>query len=424
MIRLLQLSDIHLLYKDEEMDAYSDIRQGLFSDIKDFCASGQQINHILICGDIANSGEVSQYEKAKCFIDKLCEIIGCNPFEVYIIPGNHDKKRDVEYATTRKIIYNSLRDNNKNDELLEIFKYKETQTLKLLYKPLMNYYQFADYYDCTDHLARKCINGVDGFTCEEVDKMYWKQSLAEISGFKINLFGINSVLTSDENDEKNKQFLPKFTYRITKETNHINMMMMHHPINDIISHDKIEKELDERFDIQLYGHIHKQSSATGKSIKIFSGSLQPPESDDDQYLPVYNIIDIDIENMTDLKLTLHARKWNGECFIDFTEESKTLKLNIQHDNPWENKSKEDLKENNLPQGVKIREIQYAFLSHRNPRSIINRLYNNSYNDDLTLHVNCIKFLQKIKNENRFTDLWELLSKGPRIMSYLLFNFLL
>jgi len=388
------------------MDDYSDIRQGLFSDIKDFCASGQQINHILVCGDVAYSGEVSQYKKAKCFIDKLCEIIGCKPSEVYTVPGNHDKKRDEEYATTRKILYNSLRDNDKNNELLEIFKSKETQTLRLLYKPLMNYYQFADYYDCTDHLASKSFNGVDDFTCDEADKMYWKQNLAEISGFKINLFGINSVLTSDEDDEKNKQFLPKFTYRITKETNHINMMMMHHPINDIISHDKIEKELDKRFDIQLYGHIHKQSSETGKTIKIFSGSLQPPGSDDDQYRPVYNIIDIDIENTTELILTLHARKWNGERFENFREESKTHKLNIQHDNQWENKSKEDSKENNLPQNVTIREIQYAFLSHKNPRPIINKLYNNSYLEELSLHKNCIKFLQRIKKENKFTDLWK------------------
>ena len=94
MIRILQISDIHWKDKLKGNDAYKDIRDGMINDLQCYCEEKKvAFDHVLICGDIAFSGDKKQYTKAMDFITELCQTINCKESEVYVIPGNHDKNR-------------------------------------------------------------------------------------------------------------------------------------------------------------------------------------------------------------------------------------------------------------------------------------------------------------------------------------------
>ena len=60
------------------------------------------------------------------------------------------------------------------------------------------------------------------------------------------------------------------------------VLMLHHPMSEIIDGKKIGEDIDGRFKLQFYGHVHKQSSSSDGAIKIYSGALQPEEDNNDE----------------------------------------------------------------------------------------------------------------------------------------------
>ena len=74
-------------------------------DIKDYADAKGCINHILISGDIANTGAKTEYEKARAFIKDLCLKCQCPEHEVYVVPGNHDKNFNAPQSGIRHLIH-------------------------------------------------------------------------------------------------------------------------------------------------------------------------------------------------------------------------------------------------------------------------------------------------------------------------------
>lgn len=57
IIRILQLSDIHWKKQLDAADDYTDIRDQMLQDLEYYCkGTGNSFDKILICGDIAFSG--------------------------------------------------------------------------------------------------------------------------------------------------------------------------------------------------------------------------------------------------------------------------------------------------------------------------------------------------------------------------------
>lgn len=58
------------------MDDYNLMRREFLDDIESFHKNGNgNFDHLLICGDIAFSGEKEQYAKAQTYIKKICDRI-------------------------------------------------------------------------------------------------------------------------------------------------------------------------------------------------------------------------------------------------------------------------------------------------------------------------------------------------------------
>lgn len=85
---ILHLSDLHIGIK------FSKLHRALLDDIKEQVKSFP-CNRlvIVVTGDIINRGEPSALENAKKFFKKLKEITEKKIKAIYIVPGNHDKKR-------------------------------------------------------------------------------------------------------------------------------------------------------------------------------------------------------------------------------------------------------------------------------------------------------------------------------------------
>lgn len=101
MVRFLQISDIHFRRLPDARDEYAQLKARLFEKVREICTTSK-VDCILICGDVAFSGNTEEYEqRAKVFINNLLEITQCQTAQVYMVPGNHDKDRNAKYQNTR-----------------------------------------------------------------------------------------------------------------------------------------------------------------------------------------------------------------------------------------------------------------------------------------------------------------------------------
>jgi len=423
-VRILQLSDIHWIVKPRALDKYQALRDALIRDLKQYCETRDEMfDHLLICGDIAQSGSSAEYDKAKEFINLVCKTVGCNESEVYVVPGNHDKDRNAGDPILRRPINAGLAYENCNDKMFHDLTQKSAEFVCSMYKPFFHYESFSQTYENSEPLMHKCLHESEkeDFSIDvDNDEMFWCSPLTEdLSGYTLYLYGFNTALTCDENDfntnKGHKMFLSKFAYNnILAETGkHIRMSMMHHPLDFLSDKDEIAKKLNRLFSVQLYGHVHcsesKQDVEYGP-LKVYSGAIQPPEGGDkDKYCPVYNMMELSVkEGANDkvylgIKLTVH--KWNedAESFQKNEEASDTFSIDITEQNRWAKQV--EVETNKLPKGITKRIIRINFIDRRDGKQIIDFFYPDLYDTTQTVYMNNQRFLEKIRIDNLWVELW-------------------
>lgn len=227
---------------------------------------------------------------------------------------------------------------------------------------------------------------------------------------------MNTALISDwfdldDKGEGHKMFLPQLSYNAEVETEgHINIVMLHHPLNHLVNAEKIRTVLDRNFVVQIFGHLHQPASDENNAIHIMSGAFQPPMQgpEDFNYFPVYNILELDVTlgvHQDMLNADLRVEKYNSESgkFEDVQDESKlfTVSLTKPHVNRWAEPAKK--KQPELPQGVTIRKVRIAFLQKPYQEIYINKM--DHYDDSISLNENCVRFLKKMEETGRMAELW-------------------
>lgn len=424
MIRILQISDIHFLSCEDEDDKYSQLRQRLLDDVDDLTNTRGDVDVILVCGDIANKGQREEYDKAHLFFTDLAAHSHCNLDKIYIVPGNHDVNRN-SHKTTRELLRKELFDEKTNDDTLSNWRNKEPLALVLAHTPFENYREMALIFNSNDDLAQAIIDGEQDLSKR---KMYWTKEIGIEGGYHVNLFGMSTALISGEGDyvpEKDigqKMFLPKCSFMIVAKKEDINISMMHHPMTYVLRGGIVEKALDNRFQIQLYGHTHKQSSDAKDVIKIYSGALQPEETEGDEYVPIYNLIEMRVDDTSDgkkLVVDLYSRQGNDSGFIAYKKEKDTLSIPLKHENHWastvpqrdnsENENKQK-PQTTMPMKRSINEISYLFLnlSMSDAKKVMQKIYKDIYDTRLSDRINRLRFLQRVKKDNKYEELNKLI----------------
>lgn len=421
-IKLLQISDIHWQKTLELADDYKDIQELMLQDVKYYCKHNEEkFDRILICGDIAFSGQLAEYKKAETFIQQLCEIIGCKATDVNVIPGNHDKNVDADFKTTRELLHEGFDVEKDGDKMLENLLLSEYETYKMLNKPFEQYAIFAnDTYDSGEPLMYNSLQDDHKEYDRNVDNMYWVSEFeTKLSGYTVYLYGFNTAFTSDLNDydsdnEKRKDghklFLPKITYNPASLVDgRINIMMAHHPMGFIHNGESIQKALDKKYKLQLYGHVHlSNAESNADAIHIFSGSFEPGAYDTSKYRPTYNIIELSVtenDNNEDiLQVDLQVHYWNGEKFMRDNDKSDCLKVKLADDRDRFDASKES-EEVSLPEGVTQRDIRSMFKKYANYRNVVDSLYPGLFDEDMVRYRLNQIFLEKIRVDKKWLDLY-------------------
>lgn len=414
MRRILQLSDIHFYCCNIAYDPHHVMRKEMIKDLSDYVSRNGKIDHLFICGDIAYKGIKDEYDKAALFIEEICSTICCKPSEVYIVPGNHDKNRNQSPKLIREVFHKALLNDTDQENLFNEILKSDDQLLKTMLLPFRDYAVFAEPYLSIDSLMKKMLTDEVKYD-ERADSLYWDATLGSLDkGYNLNVYGINTAFCSDKDDfdgnEGHKLFVSKLAYNIPEqESNVINILIAHHPKYFLSSDGVMHNTIDKKFQIQMYGHVHLQSSDNNNAIHLYSGALQPHgDSAGLKYFPVYNIIEVDVisgENNEDvLSVNLLAQKWNTSkfAFEEFSKESKHHSLKLSRANRWGHTPKI---ESILPKDVSERDILLTFNKDRNRKIVINNVYPGFYDDSVSLYDNCLKFIDRVRKENNWILLW-------------------
>ena len=417
-IRLLQFSDTHFLYsEDAGEDDYLQLRERFKEDLNNMKNERGAVDCILICGDIANKGKKEEYDSARKFINSISSVLEVDDQKpnVFVIPGNHDIDRNI-IPYTRQLLCKGLLGQN-GDSTFTTLKKEEPIAIEALYSSLSQYNDFAATFGSVDGVSETIMSGTEDQEPYAKKKVYWVQKIGELSGYNVNLYGLNSTLVCDGNDaqfpasgtDKHSVFIPSVAYNILDKDNEINISMVHHPLDWMIGGDKIETKFDDRFKVQFFGHIHKQSSRLDNVMRIFSGALQPEEPDDEEYCPVYNLIELEVKESV-LHIELFSRKWDGTTFVKFDSESKPHDISLKRQNHWA-EGKDEIKEI-IPvmekTSVPINEIIYMFVKHPKVKNVIKQMNPGSYMDDKPINENIVLFLKWVRENSKFEDLYNLL----------------
>lgn len=86
---LLHLSDIHFTVRSgDNFDVFEDVRNELEEDIKRIVPTlPAPVAAIVVSGDIAFSGKRQEYETAAAWLDRVCELAGCDSQRVLSFRG-------------------------------------------------------------------------------------------------------------------------------------------------------------------------------------------------------------------------------------------------------------------------------------------------------------------------------------------------
>lgn len=422
-LRLLQISDIHWQKKYDLDDDYSDIREGMLNDLRNYMINNKRgFDKILICGDIAFSGQKEEYKRAEKFIDQLCCITGCSAHEVYTVPGNHDKNLKLQFKTTREIInygFDCGLKNGSNDERWSNMLRNEYAIVKLLYKPFENYYHFASSnFDSGETTMANALDLKHEIFSEDEDKMYWRSDGDDLSGYNIVFYGVNTALMSDLNDydpgvkdDGHKLFLSKMAYKagVINKNKTINILMAHHPVKFLMSANSIQEDLDKRYHVQFYGHVHiDDSDCKNGAVHVYSGALNPGDINDKKYEPIYNIVELWIKHDKQadyLHVNLMVRHWNGYNFEGKNNLSFTIP--IKNHDTWKESNKAQPVQL-LPNDVTKRDIRMQFKCSPKQDDIVEKMYPHKYGDQMVTYTRNQLFLEQVRIDDKWNELYNLI----------------
>lgn len=415
MLRILLLSDIHFIHCEDDENDYRSLETA-FVEAMDEVRDTGGLNHILICGDIANKGQENEYEKAEEFLKGVFDHLGCDETStrVFVVPGNHDINRNIN-KDDRLALRPTLLDMSKADDFIKDAKHNDTDKIKLIYSAFDAFHKFANKHSSLDGIAEGILSEAPNFN----DKGFRKEvELGIIDNYIIKLHCLNSALLCDENDVndpdnikygEHKLYIPRFAYNPATDSMFVNISMMHHPHKWFYNERDLVREFDRKFKIQLYGHVHTQSvyqAEEGKSpIRLQLGSLQPgKDGDENRYNPVYNILELDIVRGV-LKMKVICYSWNGEQFNQDERLSFEKKIELKKKSLRTAIQKKEVKKMKEVAAIsdELYALRYRFFGSKHVKEIIRDIDAKAYDENKPEYVNAMLFFKSYASKGHFQE---------------------
>jgi calcineurin-like phosphoesterase family protein len=300
----VHVSDIHFgQEKGEQFILNSDVKQQIIIDAKEVVTSiaGGTVEGILVTGDIAQSGQRTQYQDAAKWLDALATNIGVGLHCVQMVPGNHDQNRDKK-SRAWESAFNYIRAGG-IEEYEEIIGNPVDRSA--LFSQFEEYSQFSVGYNCP-------LNSDAGYASE------MKVPLAP--GRAIRFIRLNSALLcqGDEKHEHPALLLGARQFAIPTEPGVENIILVHHPLNWYKDQDDIQNYIRNRARVFISGHEHNpkvliDEVEPGSDLMMLAAGATVPYKSVGDYTYTYNVIEFDWDEEFDaLSVTIHPRAWNIE----------------------------------------------------------------------------------------------------------------
>lgn len=318
---ILHLSDLHI---DGIGKSYSKLLRALLNDIKTQIVSIPDNRLVIVVtGDIINMGDRRALSNAKKFFQRLKDIVGTKLKAIYIVPGNHDKKRSPINSFLVPA-YRGLA----NEFRTELFDDSFAEQLWPLQKET---YQESGYFELMDYIYDELFN------LEEIGmiaKNTYGVHVLDIDGKKYCFIMLNTAWSCADNFDTRRLILGKFQldeigrqfHDLTddEDTVHMTFVMGHHPIeclfgaeqDALFSHMISYTEMSAN--AYLCGHTHDRNVINWSNNRHAIYTLMtgfgwpevPSERVHDHYYSLY-MFNLDLNS-----IDIYVRKTNdGSGFI-------------------------------------------------------------------------------------------------------------
>jgi len=235
----LHVSDFH--FKSSDPYDRDVVLRALVRSVAEFREHGRQPDLIFATGDVAHSGQASEYQAAAEFFDALCAAAGVDKQRLYVIPGNHDIDRALSVGLARTI---GAREEGDSYFGLSIPKPHIAQKQRA----------FQQWYD-------QYFDGIRTFpqtsTCGPVE-------VVEIRNLTIGVLPINSALFCQGDDDHAKLWIGRRCLDTAVEELKrlgpaLKIALIHHPLDWLHDAERsnIRTALQSNVDIILRGHLHE-----------------------------------------------------------------------------------------------------------------------------------------------------------------------
>jgi len=414
-ISFIHLSDIHFRKESNSIgDIDKDLRESILYDIKHYAIDNlENIQGVLIGGDIAFSGSEKEYEEAQKFIGELVSLLNIREYDVYCVPGNHDVNRNtIEELSTIYEDQCKIDQQATIDEADKIYAQliSRQKYPNLLFDPLEEYNEFAGKYQCDLSAVRP----------------YWDKMFCVDDGFKIYIRGINSCLISNKDDKKyENDFRPMYVGQSqipSKYDDALSIILCHHPIECWKFKDELTSRINKRADIQLYGHKHMQTvDFSNKRLVLSAGAVHPVRGKN--WIPRYNWLSLEhkiIEKDNIVEITVYPRilakdrngfvpeidNGTGEMYIKYTlnitEKRKEQDYFLNMTNQ-QCKDKED--------DVKIEQEESEFVNTVDKRKLIYMFFSLAFPEQTKI-LSELELLEETDKRKRYRDIFgDILNKA-------------
>ena len=242
-IRWLHISDLHL--RESEVWSQDAVLAAMLDDIARRNAAGVEFDFVLVTGDLAYSGQDSEYTLVEMFLDDLVRVIGVTRAEVFCIPGNHDVDRNCQ-----KMCFSGARLALRSETEVYSFLSNEGERETLL----MRLQAFRRFHE-------RCF--------PDQNRIYTEDGLAYVSlvtidDIRIAVVGLNSAWLAEGGRSDHGQLLlgecqvTNVIASVIEANPHIVIGMAHHPFSLLNEFDRppTQRRLEEVCQFYHCGHLH------------------------------------------------------------------------------------------------------------------------------------------------------------------------
>ncbi|EKD25314.1 MAG: hypothetical protein ACD_80C00085G0002, partial [uncultured bacterium (gcode 4)] len=246
-IGIIHLTDLHISADTVLQDKIESLCRSLVSDLKEVSKV-----FLVLSGDLANSGQPSEYVVVKSLIDQILNSIDeSKRVEIVMVPGNHDCNYQHETQLRKNTVGTVNYETLGNDD-------------SVLNNCLSVQNDFWSFYEQYNQLP---------------DKRLYYQDTYLVDGFVVKFHCYNTSWMSTLGQTPGSLFFPVDNVNPDNEEADVNISVCHHPINwftpetDPNNKREFEKLISKTSSIHLMGHEHENVFERKEDLDLNTDSL-------------------------------------------------------------------------------------------------------------------------------------------------------